>query len=239
MHVLRYLAGKLAWEEEYTEQKVNDILNEWHTFADPALLRRELYMKHFVDRTRDGRKYWRTVRQIPAQWMTKHLSIADAKRDDVPDLQTIYDNCAYIGEWTGYDDQRKEPMLAEFNHENLPPNGKKELNRLQSIRLRKEKKLIGYIALYHGFPDRDTLWIAVLAIHTAHQKQKFGQEVVEELSSIARDHGYAALGAGVGIKNWPALRFWIQSGFTTILKFEGDRECKEKTFADLWLSKPL
>ena len=41
----------------YTEKEVNDFLKKWHTFSDPATLRRELYDFRFLDRSRDGRAY--------------------------------------------------------------------------------------------------------------------------------------------------------------------------------------
>ena len=62
MLVLEYLAEKFAYEKKYTEKEVNNLLNEFHTFGDPALLRRELYMKRFIDRKVDGSAYWRTER---------------------------------------------------------------------------------------------------------------------------------------------------------------------------------
>jgi len=33
------------------------VLLDWHTFADPATLRRELYDYGFLDRSRDGKVY--------------------------------------------------------------------------------------------------------------------------------------------------------------------------------------
>ena len=58
--LLQFLAEQFAWKKEYTEKEVNELLNKIHTFKDPALLRRELYMKHFLDRKVSGSAYWRT-----------------------------------------------------------------------------------------------------------------------------------------------------------------------------------
>ena len=54
---LFYLAEKFQPGTVYTEQQVNELLLSWHTFADPATLRRELYDYHFLDRSPDGREY--------------------------------------------------------------------------------------------------------------------------------------------------------------------------------------
>ena len=54
---LQYLAGKFAPGRVYTDREVNEVLLFWHTFRDPATLRRELYDFHFLNRTPDGRAY--------------------------------------------------------------------------------------------------------------------------------------------------------------------------------------
>ena len=57
LYCLFYLAQKLESERDYTEQEINSVLLDWHTFADPATLRRELYDYGFLDRSRDGKVY--------------------------------------------------------------------------------------------------------------------------------------------------------------------------------------
>ena len=61
--VLFYLAGKFEQGRQYTEREVNDLLLCWHTFGDPATLRRELYDYCFLDRSADGRSYWLSPQQ--------------------------------------------------------------------------------------------------------------------------------------------------------------------------------
>lgn len=56
--VLEYLAAKFEAGREYSEKEVNELLNQHHTFGDPALLRRELFMKKLLDRAPDGSRYW-------------------------------------------------------------------------------------------------------------------------------------------------------------------------------------
>ena len=57
IYCLFYLAQKVEANRDYTEREVGDLLLEWHTFADPATLRRELYDYRFLDRSRDGKIY--------------------------------------------------------------------------------------------------------------------------------------------------------------------------------------
>ena len=54
-----YLAEKLEDRKKYTEAEVNDVLNKWALFGDPATLRREMYNKHLLNRTNDGMYYWK------------------------------------------------------------------------------------------------------------------------------------------------------------------------------------
>ena len=57
LYALLYLAQKIPADSNFTEQEINEILLDWHTFSDPATLRRELYDYHFLDRSRDGKIY--------------------------------------------------------------------------------------------------------------------------------------------------------------------------------------
>jgi ribosomal protein S18 acetylase RimI-like enzyme len=178
--------------------------------------------------------------QIPSQWNAKRLVIQDSIKDEVDQLQVVYDKCNYIGKWTGAKDISRHPMLSEFNHQDLPPKGLAKFHRLQSIRIKASGKLIGYVISYHGFPNNQTFWIASLAIHPKFQKNQFGQELVMHLSKeVTKLKAYKAIGLSVGIKNWPALRFWIKAGFNSIGGFNGAKYCTEKTFATIWLKKKL
>lgn len=59
LYALFYLSEKFEAGREYTEREINELLLRWHTFADPATLRRELYDYRFLDRSMDGRQYRR------------------------------------------------------------------------------------------------------------------------------------------------------------------------------------
>ncbi|MGF1457726.1 MAG: DUF2087 domain-containing protein [Leptolyngbyaceae cyanobacterium] len=56
---LEYLIEKFKQDLLYSEKQVNEILNQHHTFGDPALLRREMFERKLMNRTRDGAAYWR------------------------------------------------------------------------------------------------------------------------------------------------------------------------------------
>lgn len=58
LYALHYLIGKFDPERKYTEKEVNELLEQWHTFHDPATLRRELYNKCLLNRKQDCSAYW-------------------------------------------------------------------------------------------------------------------------------------------------------------------------------------
>ncbi|MEK7563179.1 MAG: GNAT family N-acetyltransferase [Patescibacteria group bacterium] len=173
--------------------------------------------------------------QLPKEWKTERSIIQDSVETDVPELQKVYDERAYIGELTGYDDPRENPMLAEFRHETLPPDGRAELHRVQSIFEKQTKEFVGYLICYHGFPDHETLWIAVLAIRPTFQRQKLGKEVIDALSIETKKLGtFHRMGISIGTGNEPAMKFWSSCGFTQIVKTIDHGEHKEE-----WRVKPL
>ncbi|HEY6407346.1 MAG TPA: metalloregulator ArsR/SmtB family transcription factor, partial [Ktedonobacteraceae bacterium] len=56
--ILEYLASFFEQGREYAEKEVNDVLLLHSTFKDSAALRRALNEYRFMNRTRDGSKYW-------------------------------------------------------------------------------------------------------------------------------------------------------------------------------------
>lgn len=58
-HILEYISSKFEYGRIYTEQEVNGILKEWHTFGDYFLLRRGLVEARLFARTKNGAKYWK------------------------------------------------------------------------------------------------------------------------------------------------------------------------------------
>lgn len=57
--ILRYLGDKFEINRDYTEKEVNAICDEWHTFSDYFLLRRELVDNELLCREPNGSRYWK------------------------------------------------------------------------------------------------------------------------------------------------------------------------------------
>lgn len=52
-----YLVTRLEAGREYSEREFNELMCDWHTFADWALLRRVLFDWRYIDRESDGTRY--------------------------------------------------------------------------------------------------------------------------------------------------------------------------------------
>ena len=59
--MLEYLAEKFDSTKQYSEKEVNEILNQYHSFNDPATLRRMMFSSKLINRTLDGKAYWLTT----------------------------------------------------------------------------------------------------------------------------------------------------------------------------------
>lgn len=57
--ILDYLVNKFTRNRFYSEVEVNDVLSAWHTFDDPANLRRQMVDYGYLGRTSSGDRYWR------------------------------------------------------------------------------------------------------------------------------------------------------------------------------------
>src|SRR3546814_18219831 len=60
--------------KRYTERAVTDLLDQRHTFRDPARLRRYLYDWRYLDRTSDGRSAERRVGKVCVRTCDYRLS---------------------------------------------------------------------------------------------------------------------------------------------------------------------
>lgn len=56
---LSRIAERFASGAEYTEKQVNEIIASQIAFSDIELIRRELFEGGYIDRLRDGSKYWK------------------------------------------------------------------------------------------------------------------------------------------------------------------------------------
>ncbi len=59
-----YLAERIPARRTFTEAEINNAIDDQTTFRDHATLRRELYNHHLLDRTNDGKTYWKEEAEL-------------------------------------------------------------------------------------------------------------------------------------------------------------------------------
>ena len=176
---------------------------------------------------------------LPSRWQTERLTVHDSTLDEAQELQQINDLLPSIHGWTGaeVDGESVDRMQSVLVDGVPPPNGSKDLFRLQSIRLRSTGQLIGFQGTYHGFPDAQTLWMIVIAIHPSFQRQGYGSEVMGGLSSLARQMGtFTRMRGFICLENLASLRFHVGVGFDKIVTVAEDARYRE---AHILLEKSL
>lgn len=67
--------------ESMREREVNDLLNAWHLFEDPAILRRTLVTQGLMTRNRDGTDYRRVEMRPPADARALISHLAQRQRE--------------------------------------------------------------------------------------------------------------------------------------------------------------
>lgn len=175
---------------------------------------------------------------IPSYWETERLVVRDALIEkDLDKLQSLWESSAYIGEFDGHSERTKDDMYHDLIEGDLPPGGTKEFFKIQPLFTKENYETIGYITMYHGYPDEGALWITFFYINRDEQGKGYGHEVINKLIIEAEKAGFQRIMLSVALKNWEAIRFWIKEGFDKITGFYGDRTYGKESFSNLALEK--
>lgn len=173
------------------------------------------------------------------EWETERCVLLGARKQNLAAMVSIFaENGDAIGS-QGPDCQPERLALALLNHESLPPNGEPSQERTLIIADKATHATIGLLSLYCGFPTNRALYIGSLFFRRDWQRQRLGQEIVEDLERRALQNGYDVAHVAVGIRNWPAIRFWVAVGFDRIVRIVGDKSFGETAYADVELAKTL
>ena len=176
---------------------------------------------------------------ISELWETQRMIIRDTNIDDVGRVQEIYMRSRSTEGWTRDDAFTNDYILNGVNKGNLPPNGMKEFYKIQSITHKDTSEIIGFMEFYHGYPEKEVLYIATLLFCEDYRNNGYGQEVINKLCEQAVRLGFFKARLAVTLKNWQGICFWTKLGFNTILKYCGDKVFAKDSFALLELGKNL
>lgn len=57
--ILECIVEALERDVKYTEKELDEYIYQYISFDDHVIVRREMYENKLIDRTQDGREYWR------------------------------------------------------------------------------------------------------------------------------------------------------------------------------------
>lgn len=180
------------------------------------------------------------IKQIKETFDTERLIISDVTYNDLSRLDAVcssWKDKVWI-EGEAFPDNYIDEC---WRNGDLPPSphATKENYRLKKIVLKSNKEVIGFFDLYYGFPSESCIYMSIFLIDSDYQKMHYAKEVVSQLIYEGQQTIYEKLTIGVQLKNWKALKFWINAGFKSIRGYYGDEILSDSTFAIIGLDVDL
>jgi len=181
------------------------------------------------------------MKVLPENWKTERLMVRDATMGDVQSLRNVFNACSYVGEWDSTFYEETEEAFVQLVSKSVRfDHTDNEIFKMQSVLLRGSENIIGYFHLFHNAPMPQLVWISMFVVHPHFQKNRYGSELAYGIWDQLRQlREYEAIWLKVYLKNWPALRFWIDMGWHTIIRYEGDSVHADDTMAAVVLEKKL
>ncbi|MFC2075340.1 GNAT family N-acetyltransferase [Bdellovibrionota bacterium] len=173
---------------------------------------------------------------------TDKLTITPSLREESEELDSIRVSVKYISAWMSkeaneMDGNIKDGFLTGWD---VPLGRSSDDYQMLTVRLNRENKIIGYLGLFHKYPEEHGIWISILAIHPDFQKCGYGYNVVEALlRHLTKESRYKYVSLSIDLKNWPALCFWLKAGFTEYVKYVGDKDYSKESFPKLVLKHSI
>ncbi len=187
-------------------------------------------------------KYEPVGKYLAPEWFTERVHIKDCRIQDVSLLTEIFNSCNYVEQWDPTFCIVDENEIKRLVEKSLSETDENKGFRLQCLEVMDSRKIIGYFHLQHyspRLPQPATAFISMFVMRPEFQRKHFAQEIVEGISKQLADCGYIAIWLAVYLKNWGALRFWIQQGFNKIIEYDGASQFSETEQASLTLEKRL
>ena len=160
-------------------------------------------------------------------------------RHDIEDVIAVLEDLADLMRLLGPPRPAADAARDMLAKAELPPGGAAEFARTRVIEDARTGALLGVLEYYCGYPSPDSLYIGSLFLLQQHHRRGYGAEVEAALARLARDAGYRSLYAGVGLRNWPALRFWTARGYREVTKIAGAAHHAPGSFAVIELRRTL
>lgn len=176
---------------------------------------------------------------LPDRWESSRCILTRVDDSAAASIQQVYTEIRATLELLGDTGDPAEQSLTFIRKASIPPGGVAWRENRFLIRDLENRDTVGILAVYFGYPTPETMYIGALYLRPACQRRGYGKEIVAELEQRAAGFGFKEARAGVGLKNWPALRFWTNCGYSHITRIKGDSEFSDSSLAVVELLKEI
>lgn len=167
---------------------------------------------------------------------TKRLVMTLADGKDLAELVHIEKECDSYFLFDPPSDHNHSCTIEEcLTIGDIPPDGKKENYYFYTIR--QDTIMIGFLAYYLEYQQKDTAYLSVLYIKEAYRKNGIGGEIVEALMQKLAAAEMGKVRLHVSLRNALALRFWVKNGFDRITDIQCSGNLFPENFGGIELMK--
>lgn len=176
---------------------------------------------------------------LTGELKTERCLLQEAQLHDLETVTSILTDHFEAIRFQGQEEQPKTLAQSLINHTDLPSQGQPSQEKTLLVFTSAKTAVMGVLSFYQGYPTEKTLYIGCLFLLKQFQRQGLGKEIIQFLEQLAITAEYQEARVVVGLKNWQALRFWLNLGFNQITKIVGDEIYSDTTYADVELLKDI
>lgn len=176
---------------------------------------------------------------LPDSWETSRCLLSRVNESALSSVQQVFSENSDVLELLGEPEPPLKLAQQFVSYASLPPGGVRWREQRFLIQDSEDSETVGILSVYFGYPTPETIYIGTLFLRPMCQRRGFGCEVVGELERRAVQMGFSGARAAVGLKNWPALRFWTKCGYSRIAKIKGEAEYGPAGTANVELEKDI
>ena len=170
--------------------------------------------------------------------ITNNFIILQADISDLEEFKQIEEECnQYFSFDPQCEDNHSVPIKECLTTGDLPPGGTKE--NYYFFGIRQDNELIGFMAYYLGYPEKDIAYLSVLYIGDRYRKNGIGSEIVNAVVHKLKAIGINEIRLHVSLRNVTALHFWVKQQFDKIVKVECTGNLISSNFAGIELQRKL
>ena len=159
---------------------------------------------------------------VPFVWSEGQTAVRAVTAAQTPALHAAFLECSDAAAVDPTFAEVPESEIAELVQRSAAEDSQERGFRMRGIHVGTAGELAGYFHLMEDVPAAGDVWLSILAIRPQFRRSGIGTTVVAGLKRELAAGGFRFALARVYLANVPALRFWMQQGFTEVVPHRGD-----------------